>query len=117
VHERNPHFVGKPCAAGLNGLRILVDREHAALSTQGLEKACRVAPAPECRIDIVTTRLYGQSRERFLDKHRCVLTCHGLRPTFLGTADELRPRANSGAKRAVAALRPHLSCEPAMRCL
>ena len=37
VHERKPHFVGKTLAAGRDGLRIAVDREHAAFSTQGLE--------------------------------------------------------------------------------
>jgi hypothetical protein len=37
VDERKPHFVGKACAPGLNGLRILINREHATLSTHGLE--------------------------------------------------------------------------------
>ena len=58
----NARLVRKACAPGLNGLRILVDREHATLSTHGLESTCRVPPAPECRIDIVPTRLYRQSR-------------------------------------------------------
>jgi len=42
---------------------------------------------PERRIDIVTARFQGQSRERLSGKHRCVLihlrACHGLRPTSL----------------------------------
>ncbi len=37
VHERKPHFAGEAPAAGRDGLRVPVDREHAALSTQGLE--------------------------------------------------------------------------------
>jgi len=37
VDERKPHFVGKAQASGRNGLRILVEREHATLSTHGLE--------------------------------------------------------------------------------
>src|SRR5581483_10904087 len=73
MDERKPHFVGKALAASRNGLRILVDREHTALSTQGREKACRVAAAPERRIDIVTTRNGRQRRERLLDKHGRVL--------------------------------------------
>jgi hypothetical protein len=35
-----------------------------------------VATAPERRIDIVTTRIDGQRRERFIDKHWLVLM-HG----------------------------------------
>ena len=73
MDERKPHFVGKARAAGLDGLRIPVDREHATFSTQGLENECRMAATPERRIDIVTARLEGQSRERLLDKHRGVL--------------------------------------------
>ena len=38
VHERKPHFVGKTLPAGRDGLRIAVEREHAAFSTQGLEE-------------------------------------------------------------------------------
>ena len=52
---------------------IPVDREHAAFSTQGLENACRVAAAPERRIDIVPIRFESQRRERLLDKHWRVL--------------------------------------------
>ncbi len=37
VHERKPHFVGKTLPAGRDGLRIAVEREHAAFWTQGLE--------------------------------------------------------------------------------
>src|ERR1700730_10177571 len=37
VHERKPHFVGKTLPAGRDGLRITVECEHAAFSTQGLE--------------------------------------------------------------------------------
>ena len=37
MDERKPHFVGKTAAAGRNGLRIPIEREHAAFSTQGLE--------------------------------------------------------------------------------
>jgi len=37
VHERKPHFVGKTLPAGRDGLRIAVEREHAAFPTQGLE--------------------------------------------------------------------------------
>jgi hypothetical protein len=73
MDERKPHFVGKALPAGRDGLRIPVDREHAAFSTQGLENGCRMTAAPERRIDIVTARLEGQSRERLSDKHRCVL--------------------------------------------
>ena len=73
VEERKPHFVGKALSSSRDGFDILVDREHTALSTQGREKACRVAAAPERRIDIVTTRNGRQRRERFLDEHRRVL--------------------------------------------
>jgi hypothetical protein len=73
VDERKPHFVGKALEPSRDGFAILVDREHTALSTQGREKACRVAAAPERRIDIVTTRNGRQRRERFLDEHRRVL--------------------------------------------
>jgi hypothetical protein len=69
MHERKPHFVGKTAAAGRNGLRITVDREHAALATQGLEDLCCMTTAPKRRIDIVTARFEGQSRERLIDKH------------------------------------------------
>ena len=73
VDERKPHFVGKAPAPGLDGLWIAVDREHAALSTQGLENGCRMTATPERRIDIVTARLEGQCRDCLSDKHRCVL--------------------------------------------
>ena len=82
VEERKPQFVGK-------ALRVRprwpADRGRARardLLHPGLENACRVAAAPECRIDIVTTCLDGQCRERLLDKHGCVLARHGRRPTF-----------------------------------
>ena len=73
VHERKPHFVGKAAAAGLDGLRIPVECEQAALPTQGLENECRMTAAPERRIDIVTARFQGQPRERLCAEHRCVL--------------------------------------------
>ena len=71
--ERKPHFVGKVALAGRDGLRIPVERKHAPLGTQRLENECRVAAAPERRIDIVTARFEGQCRERLSDKHGCVL--------------------------------------------
>jgi len=37
VHERKPHFVGKTLPAGRDGLRIPIECQHAAFSTQGLE--------------------------------------------------------------------------------
>ncbi len=79
MDERKPHFVGKALATGRDGLRVPVDREHAAFSTQGLENECRMTAAPERRIDIVTARIEGQRRERFLDKHRYVLIHDWLR--------------------------------------
>jgi hypothetical protein len=85
VHERKPHFVGKALAAGRNGLRIPVEREHAAFSTQGLENECRMAAAPERRIDIVTVRFQGQSRERLCGEHRDVLI-HTSNPALRGSA-------------------------------
>jgi hypothetical protein len=72
MEERKPHFVGKARAAGFDGLRITVEREQAAFSTQGLEYPCCVATAPERRIDIETIRYESQRRERLLDKHGCV---------------------------------------------
>ena len=74
VEERKPHFVGKAAADGLNGLRIPIEREQAAFSTQGLENECRVAAAPERRIDIVTARFQGQPGERLSGEHRNVLS-------------------------------------------
>jgi hypothetical protein len=59
VDERKPHFVGKALTPGRDGRRVPVEREHAAFSTQGLEYECRMAAAPERRIDIVTVRLEG----------------------------------------------------------
>ena len=73
VDERKPHFVGKTVPAGRDGLRIPVEREHAAFSTQGLEYECRMTATPERRIDIVTARFQGQPRERLGGEHRCVL--------------------------------------------
>ena len=73
VQERKPHFVGKAAAAGLNGLRIPVEREHAAFSTQGLEYECRMTATPERRIDIVTARFQGQPLERLRGEHWYVL--------------------------------------------
>ena len=73
VDERKPHFVGKTAAAGLDGLRIPIDREHAAFSTQGLEYECRMAATPERRIDIETARFQGQPCERLNGEHRGVL--------------------------------------------
>ena len=73
VDERKPHFVGKAAAAGRDGLRIPVEREHAAFSTQGLEYECRMTATPERRIDIVTARFQGQPCERLSGEHRCVL--------------------------------------------
>ncbi len=76
MDERKPHFVGKAAAAGLDGLRVPVEREQAAFSTQGLEYECRMAATPERRIDIVTARFQGQPFERLSGKHRYVLI-HG----------------------------------------
>src|SRR6185437_5955586 len=73
MHERKPHFVGKALTAGRDGLRVAVDREHAAFSTQGLEKECRMTAAPERRIDIVTVRLGSQRPEHLICEHRDVL--------------------------------------------
>jgi hypothetical protein len=73
MDERKPHFVGKTLVAGLDGLRVPVDREHAAFPTQGLEDLCRMTAAPKRRIDIVTARFEGQGRERLIDKHWRVL--------------------------------------------
>ena len=73
VHERKPHFVGKAVAAGLDGLRIPVERKQAAFSTQGLEYECRMTAPPKRRIDILTARFQGQPRERLSGEHRCVL--------------------------------------------
>ena len=71
--ERKPHFVGKAPAAGRNGLRIPIEREQAAFSTQGLEYECRMTTTPKRRIDIVTARFQGQPRERLSGEHRDVL--------------------------------------------
>ncbi len=73
MDERKPHFVGKAAAAGLDGLRIPVEREQAAFSTQGLEDECRMTATPERRIDIVTARFQGQPFKRLSGEHRCVL--------------------------------------------
>ena len=73
VDERKPHFVGKLLAAGRNGLRIPVERKHAAFGPQCLENERRVTAAPECRIDIVTARFQGQPGERLSGEHRSVL--------------------------------------------
>ena len=69
MDERKPQLVGKALAPSLDGLEIAVDREHASLSTQGLEYACRVTAAPERRIDIVTTRFEAQRRQRLVGEH------------------------------------------------
>ena len=73
VDERKPHFVGKTSGSRRDGLGVPVDREHAALATQDLEDLCRMTAAPKRRIDIVTARFEGQSRERLIDKHWRVL--------------------------------------------
>jgi hypothetical protein len=73
VHERKPHFVGKAAAAGRNGLRIPIEREQAAFSTQGLEYECRMTTTPKRRIDIVPARFQGQPLERLSGEHRLVL--------------------------------------------
>ncbi len=73
MHERKPHFVGKAAPAGLDGLRIPVEREQATFSTQGLEDECRMAATPERRIDIVTARFQGQPCECLSGEHWCVL--------------------------------------------
>ena len=73
MEERKPHFVGKALAAGRDGFRVPVDREHATFPTHGLEDLCRMTAAPKRRIDIVTARFEGQSRERLSDEHWCVL--------------------------------------------
>ena len=74
VEERKPHFVGKVAAAGLDGLRIPVERKHAAFGAQCLENECRMATASECRIDIVTARFQGQPGERLSGEHWSVLS-------------------------------------------
>jgi len=71
--ERKPHFVGKVALAGRDGLRIPVERKHAPLGTERLENECRVATAPECRIDIVTARFQGEPGERLGGEHWNVL--------------------------------------------
>ena len=73
MDERKPHFVGKALATGRDGLRVPVEREHAAFSTQGLEYECRMAATPERRIDIKTARFQGQPLEPLGGEHRCVL--------------------------------------------
>ena len=73
MEERKPHFVGKALVAGRDGLRIPVECEQAAFSTQGLENECRMTATPERRIDIVTARFQGQPLERLSGEHRCVL--------------------------------------------
>lgn len=73
LDEREPQLTGEAAAAGLNRLRIPIDREHATFSTQGLENPCRVTAAAVRRIDIITTRLDGQSGHRLIDEHRLVL--------------------------------------------
>jgi len=72
MDERKPHFVGKTLAAGRNGLWIPVDREH----RPSLPKAWRFVPydrRAKRRIDIVTARFEGQTRERLGNEHWCVL--------------------------------------------
>ena len=86
MEERKPHFVGKALAAGRDGLRVPVDREHAALPTQGLEDLCRMTAAPKRRIDIVTARFEGQSRERLRNEHRYMLVHFALVPRCLPDA-------------------------------
>ena len=73
MDERKPHFVGKPLLPGRDGLRIPIEREHAAFSTQGLENECRMTATPERRIDIKTARFQGQPLERLSGEHGCVL--------------------------------------------
>src|ERR1700752_4969015 len=72
MEERKPHFVGKTVAAGRDGLRIPVEREHAAFGTERPENECRMTAAPERRIDIITARFQGQSRKRLSGEHRLV---------------------------------------------
>ena len=72
--ERKPHFVGKTVVAGRNGLRIPVDRKHAAFGAERLENECRMTAAPECRIDIKTARFQGEPGERLRGEHGCVLS-------------------------------------------
>jgi len=74
MDERKPHFVGKTLLPGRDGLRIPVERQHAAFGAQCLENECRVTAAPECRIDIVTARFQGQPGERLGGEHRSVLS-------------------------------------------
>src|SRR6201996_7045997 len=81
MDERKPHFVGKTLLASRDGLGIPVDREHAALPTQGLEDLCRMTAAPKRRIDIVTARFEGQTRERLRNEHWNVLV-HDRHPRF-----------------------------------
>lgn len=80
MDERKPHFVGKALAAGRDGLWIPVDREHATFPTQGLEDLCRMTAAPKRRIDIVTARFEGQTRERLGNEHWYVLVHFALVP-------------------------------------
>ena len=74
VQERKPHFVGKTVAAGRDGLRIPVEREHAAFGADRPEYECRMTAAPERRIDLITARFQGQPRERLRGEHRNVLS-------------------------------------------
>src|SRR5579862_9773751 len=99
MEERKPHFAGKALSTGLNGLRIAVDREHAALPTHGLEDLCRMTAAPKRRIDIVPARFQGQSRERLIDEHGCVLNHvrSGSSPPPEESPPCLSMRAPSGA--------------------
>ena len=73
VLEREAQVVGEALAACRDGLRVAVEREHAAFSTHGLENACRVAAAPERCIDIVTACPESQPGVRLLDEHGSVL--------------------------------------------
>ena len=73
MEERKPHFAGKAAPAGRDGLRIAIECEQTAFSTQGLEYECRMTPTPERRVDIVTACFQGQPVERLRGEHGCVL--------------------------------------------
>ena len=73
VDDLKPHFAREARTPVVDRLRVPVEREHAAFSTQGLENPCRVPAAPERRIDIKPTRGWREEFQRLIDKHRYVL--------------------------------------------
>src|SRR5262245_4818508 len=98
MEERKPHFVGKALLTRCDGRRIAVEREHAAFSNQGLEKASRLPATPERRIDIEPIRFGAERCERLIDKHGSVLIHKGPyaeavrnRPPKCRVADQCGP--------------------------